>query len=217
MYSPAAWSSRAHLVASAPNRITIAYSNMPHYRRRYVHGGIYFFTVVTHRRRRLFESALARRCLHRAIDKVRVNRPFEIEELVLLPDHFNLILALPDGDADFSSRIGGIKTTFTRLYLEAGGTDLDQSDSRSKHRYRGIWQKRFWEHHLREVNDLGACRMYCWYNPVNHGLARCPHDWPYSTFHRAVERGWVQRNWCCACAGDVAPPTIRAVAGVEMD
>jgi putative transposase len=174
-------------------------------------------TVVTHERRGLFGSGLARRCLHRAIAKVGVNRPFEIEELVLLPDHFHLILALPDGDPDFSSRIGGIKSTFTRLYLEAGGTDVDQSDSRSDHRYRGIWQKRFWEHHLREADDLRDCRMYCWCNPVKHGLVRCPHDWPYSTFHRAVGRGWIERTWCCACAGDAAPPKIRAVAGVEME
>jgi putative transposase len=148
------------------------------------------------------------------IEKVRSNHPFTIEELVLLPDHFHLSLTLPDGDADFSTRIGSIKSTFTRMYLDAGGTEFDQSDSRAAHRYRGIWQTRFWEHHLRDLDDLGECRKYCWYNPVKHGLVRCPHDWRHTTFHRAVEQGWIAKNW--GCDGDAAPE-IREIAGAEMD
>lgn len=130
---------------------------------------------------------MARRCLHDAIDKVRGRWPFVIEELVLLPDHFHIILTLPEDDCDFSMRIGRIKSAFTRAYLAAGGRELGQSTSRDQHGYRGVWQKRFWE------------------------------QLPWSTFHRAVARRWIDRDWCCVRGGRQIDSPVKDIPGAEMD
>lgn len=187
---------------------------MPNDRRLRRRGGTYFFTVVTFRRRQSLVHSLARRCLHEAIDGVRQRWPFQIDELVLLPDHFHLILTLPSGDDDFSIRLARIKSTFTKLYLAAGGNEDTQSASRAAHGYRAVWQKRYWEHWVRDGDDLLGCRQYCWFNPVKHGVAKCPHDWPWTTFHRAVSNGWIEADWGCTCRGEAFRPPDD-VAGAE--
>jgi putative transposase len=126
---------------------------MPDYRRNYVPGGTYFFTVVTHLRRPFLTSELARSCLHAAFDKIRGKSPFEIVAIVLLPDHWHAVWTLPPGDSRFSLRLRQIKETFTRSYLAGGGTELAQSRSRAQHGMRGIWQKRFWEHTIDDDDD----------------------------------------------------------------
>lgn len=190
---------------------------MPQYRRLRRFGGTYFFTLVSHMRRPLFTSALARRTLRESIAVVRAELPFTLHEIVLLPDHLHIVLTLPDGDSDFSKRLGEIKSTFTKSYLAAGGKEIAQSASRTRQGYRAIWQKRFWEHLVRDKNDLWECRKYCWYNPVKHGLAKCPHVWQWTTFHEAVKREWISDKWSCACAGAIDAPKLAEFPGVEMD
>jgi len=174
---------------------------MPNYRRAIQPGGTFFLTLVTHERRRLFDEELARTHLRHAIAAARGDRPFELVASVLLPDHLHLIVQLPAGDADFSLRVSAIKARFTRAYLGAGGTETSQSRSRDHQRHRGVWQKRFWEHLVRDENDLIDCIEYVHYNPVKHGLATCPHAWEWSSFGRFVEKGHCPRQWCCACDG----------------
>ncbi len=168
---------------------------MPNYRRNYVPGGTYFFTVVTHERRALFDCEQTRRQLRAAIQAVQTKRPFEILATVLLPDHLHSIWTLPFGDADYSTRWRQIKREFTRTFLEDGGTEGALSESRKRKAERGIWQRRFWEHTCRDQDDLNRCIDYIHWNPVKHGLVKRVRDYPWSTFHRYVAAGVYPLDW----------------------
>ena len=172
---------------------------MPNYRRIFRSGGTFFFTVVTHRRRAFLCWDTARHYLRTAINKVRCRHPFESLAFVLLPDHFHCIWKLPEDDSDFSIRLGLIKKEFTQLWLTKGGKELAVSSARTEHRERGIWQKRFWEHTIRDEKDLIRHVNYIHYNPVKHGLANCPHQWPFSSFHRWAKEGCYNQDWLCDC------------------
>jgi putative transposase len=173
---------------------------MSNYRRRYVPGGTFFFTVVTHLRRRLFSSNEARACLRRATLSVQQEYPFEMVATVLLPEHWHCLWALPEDDVDYSKRLGLIKSRFTRLWLAGGGRRTPVSSARRQHRERGVWQKRFWEHAIRDEVDLMRHVHYIHYNPVKHGLVRCPHAWRHSSFRRWVGQGYYGEDWLCECA-----------------
>ena len=172
---------------------------MPNYRRTYEPGGIFFFTLVTHRRRHLFSNSRARECLRRAIAEEQAEYPFDLTAIVLLLDHLHCVWELPENDCDFSKRWGRIKSRFTRTWLPHGGKEIQISQTRSNHRERGIWQKRFWEHRIRNEEDLMRHVNYIHFNPVKHGLVRCPHEWPYSSFARWVKQGFYKRDWLCDC------------------
>lgn len=148
------------------------------YRRAFQPGGSFFFTVVTAHRRPVFASATAVDLLRDAFRAVRQQRPFDIDAIVILPDHLHCIWTLPDGDADFMTRWRLIKTWFSKR------SDL-------KH----IWQQRYWEHVLRDARDFARHVEYIHYNPVKHGLVSKVIDWPYSSFHRYVASGWCAADW----------------------
>jgi putative transposase len=168
---------------------------MPEYRRLYVPGGTYFFTVVTADRRPILTTDLGRRCLREAIDEVQVEAPFDVFALVLLPDHLHCVWTLPPGDADFSARWADVKAAFTKRFLAGGGTEAPISESRRKKGERGVWQRRFWEHLVRDGDELKRCVDYVHINPLRHGLVRGVRDWPWSTFHRFVVGGEYSENW----------------------
>lgn len=168
---------------------------MPWYRRHYVPGGTYFFTVVTYRRRAMLTEALARKCLRAAVAKIRQRWPFEIVAIVFLPDHLHTVWTLPPRDDDYSRRLRRIKEEFTRDYLAAGGEELPQSASRLRHAQRGVWHKRFWEHTCRDEDDVKRCVDYVHWNPKKHGLVANVVDWPWSSFHRFVKQGEYTRDW----------------------
>jgi putative transposase len=117
---------------------------MPDYKRTYKGGGMFFFTLVTHRRRHLFSKSTARKCLRQAILEEKEQHPFDLVAIVLLPDHLHCILELPVNDADFSKRWGRIKSSFSKMWMGTGGKEAEISQTRRIHRERGIWQKRFW-------------------------------------------------------------------------
>lgn len=179
---------------------------MPEYRRVYRPGGTYFLTVVTYRRRRLFADAANVERLRAAVRAVRAERPFDIEAAVVLPDHAHFLWTLPTGDSDYSTRIGRIKVLFTKS-LRAEGWDVEVGDahpastSRTKHRDADVWQRRFWEHTIRDESDYENHFHYIHFNPVKHGLVTCPHQWDASSFGHWVGRHIYDRDWCCACAG----------------
>ncbi len=162
---------------------------MSHYRRASFAGGYYFFTVVTYRRHRILTGELSRTYLRRAFEKVRAQRYFETIAICLLPEHLHRIWKLPEGDADFSTRWSLIKRDFTINFLKARGNESMQGTSRLEHRLRGIWQKRFWEHQIRDERDLQTHVDYIHYNPVKHGWVAQLEDWPWSTYHNYVECG----------------------------
>jgi putative transposase len=168
---------------------------MPNYRRFFRNGGTYFFTVVTHERRRFLTDEDARGCLHAAIDEQRKNRPFELMAIVLLPDHLHAIWTLPSGDSAYSTRWAKIKERFTRSFLFLGGEEGTVSASRRSKRERAVWQRRFWEHTCQNDDDLKRHLDYLHWNPVKHGLVSRVRDWPWSSFHRFVELGEYDIDW----------------------
>ncbi len=167
---------------------------------------MFFFTLVTERRARIMCEPQARICLREAFQATRTRWPFDIRAIVLLPDHLHTIWALPERDSDFSRRWAFLKKTFTQSWLAGAGREQPVSVSRRKNRRRGVWQRRFWEHRLRDEGDFQRHCDYIHHNPVKHGLATCPHVWPYSSFQRLVGDGYYEPDWHCLCDGRVTPP-----------
>ena len=163
---------------------------MAEYRRLRIPGGCYFFTVTLADRR---SSLLVEQIdlLRRAVARTRRSLPFEIDACVVLPEHLHAIWTLPEGDDDFSARWRLIKLLFSQDI--ARGETI--STSRKNQGERGIWQRRFWEHAIRDERDYAAHFDYVHFNPVKHGLVGHVADWPYSTFHRCVARGLYPPDW----------------------
>jgi len=161
------------------------------YRRNHVEGGTYFFTVnLLEREKSLLVDHVD--VLREAVAKVKRKRPFEIIAWVVLPDHLHAIWTLPERDADYSSRWREIKKAFVKQLQK--GERL--SAARLKNGERGIWQRRFWEHTIVSEADYRNHLDYVYLNPLKHGLVDQVKDWPYSSFHRDVERGLYDVNWC---------------------
>ena len=164
------------------------------YRRLLVGGASYFFTVVTHDRQRLFSDPQTFQMLADAITKVRERHPFEIEAQVILPDHLHSLWTMPDGDANFGSRWRLIKEACTRTYCKCYGSQERSEVARARGE-QPVWQRRFWEHLIRDEPDFSARVDYIHLNPVRHGLVSVPGEWPHSTFAKWVERGVYDPNW----------------------
>ncbi len=168
---------------------------MPNYRRAYQEGGTFFFTIVTYCRRPLFEQSESRHLLRKTINRVRTNHPFIIDAWVLLPDHMHCIWTLPQKDTDYSIRWNLIKSLFSKKAKKLLHKSECMTDSRRKHGESSIWQRRFWEHLIRDEKDYNTHMDYIHYNPVKHELANCVKDWPHSTFHRYARNGIYSENW----------------------
>ena len=137
--------------------------------------------------------------LRQAVAVTRAKRPFAIDAWVVLPDHMHCVWTLPEGDADFSGRWREIKGQFSIGLGRSGSAPTPTGENpygaRGGRRRVGarpdlrkneapIWQKRFWEHHIRDEADMANHVRYCWINPVKHGLVGHPREWPYSSWHR---------------------------------
>jgi putative transposase len=151
------------------------------YRRANLTGGTYFFTLVTERRRPLFREQEAVTQLLQSVETVRLRHPFEMDAYVVLPDHLHTLWTLPEGDAKFSTRWRLIKEAFTRAYLKTHAAP-ERNASRFAKGEQAIWQRRFWEHTIRDEADFAAHLNYIHLNPVHHGLVSAPRDWPHSSF-----------------------------------
>ena len=180
---------------------------MSSYRRLYRPGGTYFFTVnLAERGSRLLVDRVGD--LRAAVAATRADRPFRIDAWVVMPDHIHAVWTLPEGDAEYSVRWGAIKARFTRSVRDAGrvgfnptiaraaglpvgwNPTLHRSASKMRKGDAGIWQRRFWEHTIRDEADFAAHVDYCHFNPVKHGFAERPADWPYSSVNREMRDGW---------------------------
>ena len=179
---------------------------MADYRRWYVAGGTYFFTVVAYHRRPLFKDPNARRLLGNVIREWSGMMPFRTVAIVLLWDHLHCVWSLPAGDRDYSTRWKKIKRDFTHRWLEAGGEDMPVSCAKHSRGRRGVWQPRFWEHVIQDEADLERYCNYIHYNPVKHGYTARPWDWPWSTFRRFVQAGQYSRDW-----GRNEPPHLNGL------
>ena len=171
---------------------------MPNYRRSNTRGGTYFFTVVTHHRQPILCNENIRNALRRAIIDTRREHPFGIDGWVLLPDHMHCIWTLPPDDRDYGMRWARIK----RHVSKHCGTIFHRSELKSPSRKRRhestLWQRRFWEHRIRDDRDFQTHMDYIHFNPVKHGIVKQVRDWPYSTFHRYVRRGVYSPDWAGA-------------------
>ncbi|MFZ5502784.1 MAG: REP-associated tyrosine transposase [Pseudomonadota bacterium] len=163
------------------------------YRRVFVPGASYFFTLVTERRRPILATVTVVECLRAAFRAVRKTRPFELDAIVVLPDHLHCIWTLPQGDADFSTRWRLIKTRFTKQCDPVLRVPSDLARA-AKHE-QAIWQHRYWEHLLRDETDYVRHIEYIHYNPVKHGLVSSAIEWPYSSFRRYVGANIYPSNW----------------------
>jgi putative transposase len=171
---------------------------MVRYRRNFVPGGTFFFTVtlIDRRSRVLVERIAALRTAFRA---ARKERPFAIDAVVILPDHLHVVMTLPPGDADFSGRWRRIKGVFTHQVV-AGGETI-----RNNHKGEfALWQRRFWEHTISDDDDFARHVDYIHFNPVKHGLVSRVQDWPHTSFHRYVRDGLLPPDWAGSVNGDGA-------------
>ncbi|WP_299196194.1 transposase [uncultured Amphritea sp.] len=161
-----------------------------YYRRASQPGGCYFFTVNLHDRDKdLLVSHID--LLRESFRQVKLRHPFHIDALVVLPEHLHAIWSLPEGDSDFSTRWGLIKANFSRGLVK----DELISKSRISKGERGIWQRRYWEHLIRDENDFRRHVDYIHFNPVKHGLVQRCIGWQYSSFHSYVARGTLPIDW----------------------
>ncbi|MBI5970194.1 MAG: transposase [Deltaproteobacteria bacterium] len=174
------------------------------YRRAWQKGGCYFFTVVTHERHPILTIPENVDRLRAAFDHIRRKRPFEIDGIVILPDHIHCIWQLPEDDDDFPTRWRLIKHYFSRLCKGFDGAASSQS--RQSKDEKAIWQRRYWEHLVRDEDDWQRHMDYIHYNPVKHGLVDSSAKWPHSSFRRCVERGWYSQDW-----GDMEPKIIKGM------
>ncbi len=167
---------------------------MVRYRRNRLAGGTYFFTVtLADRRSHVLVDEIG--ALRTAFRTTRRERPFSIEAIVILPEHIHAILTLTEGDADYSGRWRRIKGLFSR--------HVAHRDAQLKPNQKGeyaLWQRRLWEHTVRDDRDFERHVDYIHFNPVHHGLVSRVRDWPYSSFHAYVRRGVLPVDW----GGDVS-------------
>lgn len=156
---------------------------MPRYLRPRIPGATVFFTVALQDRgSRVLVEEVDR--LREAVRVTREERPFGVAAWVVLPDHMHTVWMLPEGDADYGRRWGAIKGRFSR-----GLPPATPRDSHAARREKGIWQRRFWERHIRDEAQLAAAVRYCQINPVKHGFVERPEDWPWSSVHRDIREG----------------------------
>jgi putative transposase len=160
------------------------------YRRVFAPGASYFFTLTLQNRRSDLLTCKTKE-LRVAFQQVMKTHPFIIDGIVVLPEHIHMILTLPLDDTNYSQRISCIKGTFSRQ-LEP--TELIHSSKKTKHE-RGIWQRRFWEHLIRDEQDYKRHLDYIHYNPVKHGHVKSPSQWEYSSIHRYIKAGILPANW----------------------
>ena len=165
---------------------------MVRYRRNFLAGGTFFLTAtLADRSSHLLVEQIA--ALRSAVKQTRKQHPFTIDAAVILPDHLHVLITLPLDDADFSNRVSLIKRRFTATTLNAGAAAKRLSNGEI-----ALWQRRFWEHTIRDEKDFEHPVNYIHFNPVKHRLVSRVHDWPHSSFHRYVRLGILPPDW----AGD---------------
>jgi len=171
---------------------------MPNYRRSKIKGGTFFFTVVTYRRQKFLCNKNVRQALGIGIRKTKKIHPFVIESWVLLPDHLHCIWTLPKDDFNFGKRWGMIKRFVTKQCKPELYQEILMNKSKLHRNESTIWQRRFWEHTIRNEIDFEKHMDYIHYNPVKHGYVKTPIEWPYSTFHRYIKNKIYSKNWAGA-------------------
>ena len=162
---------------------------MVNYRRSFVFGGTFFFTV-TLRNRKSTILVDHINLLKDAFQTIKTQHPFQTKAYVILPDHLHMIWQLPQGDSNYSQRWKKIKTLFSKSVHKSGLPLM-----KTKHNEFYLWQRRFWEHAIRDEKDFENHFNYIHYNPIKHGLVESLHQWPHSSFHHYLHVGKLSENW----------------------
>lgn len=163
---------------------------MSFYRRNYIPGGTFFFTVkLADSKSTLLIDRID--LLREAYQYVQQKYPFKTEAICILPNHIHCIWTLPENDTDYSLRWRLLKTRFSSHFQAVENI----SHSKQRRKEKGIWQRRFYEHTIRDDQDFENCVNYIHYNPVKHGWARCVKDWQFSTFHQYVKDQIYPEDW----------------------
>lgn len=159
------------------------------YRRSFVPGGTFFFTVTLRNRK---SSVLVDQIhlLKEAVQRVKTQHPFLIKAYVILPEHLHMIWQLPHGDSNYSQRWKKIKALFSKS-IHKSAFPL----SKTRHNEYCLWQRRFWEHTIKDETDFEHHVNYIHYNPIKHGLVESLHHWPHSSFHHYLRIGRLPKNW----------------------
>jgi putative transposase len=162
---------------------------MVRYRRNFVPGGTFFFTVALADRtsRALIDHIEA---LRAAVRQTRGSHPFTINAFVILPDHFHIMMSLPEGDADYPNRLSLIKRRFTNAVVKS-----EVPVARHLNGEFALWQRRLWEHTIRDDRDFERHVDYIHFNPVKHGLVTRVCDWRHSSFHSYVRQRLLPEDW----------------------
>jgi putative transposase len=162
-------------------------------------GSAWFFTLALEDRgaRHLVDHvAELRACLR----TVKERHPFEIEAMVVLPEHLHAVWRLPLDDVDYASRWMLLKQSFTRRLGEIGVLPEEATRPRGRRGERSVWQRRFWEHRIADEADLARHVDYVHFNPVKHGWVLRARDWPYSSLHRSIREGKLPEDWSISAA-----------------
>lgn len=163
------------------------------YRRLYLPGVTYFFTInLKNRKSNLLVLEIDK--FRKAVRNVKRKHPFEIEAVVVMPDHVHMMIKLPQGDLDYPLRIRLIKSSFSYQLQKKEYI----SQARKNKKERGIWQRRYWEHVIKDEKDYAHHWNYILYNPVKHGYVKQASEWFYSSIHREIQSGSLPVNWACS-------------------
>ena len=169
------------------------------YRRIKISGASYFFTVnLAERNSHLLVTHVD--LLREAVRYVKNTHPFVIDAMVIMPNHLHALWTLPENDSDYSTRWGLIKSSFSRQIPAIERV----SNSRQRKGERGVWQRRFWEHLIRDDADYENHIDYIHYNPVKHGYVKRACDWQHSSIHRYIKAGVLNAHWGCGAMDFVA-------------
>ena len=182
---------------------------MPEYRRILLPGGTYFFTVITYHRQPLFINQENCRLYRKAVQFISEKYPFEELAYSILPDHIHTIWTLPEHDSDYPIRWRVIKGNFSRWYQELFGLVQVNNKSHLKRAEAAVWQRRYWEHFIRDDFDYENHMDYIHYNPVKHGLVTRPRDWKWSSFANHVRNGYYELDW----GDEITPKFIDSAYG----
>jgi len=174
---------------------------MVNYRRDITSGGTYFFTLALRNRRSdLLTKYIS--LLGNSFRLARKNNNFITKAIVVLPEHIHVIWQLPIDDHDYSTRLRQCKTYFTKGLINLGVPLV-----RNSHKEYNLWQRRFWEHRIRNDKDLEQHTAYIHYNPVKHKLVKTAAEWPYSSIHDYIKLGLLPENWggdsVAGCFGEI--------------
>jgi putative transposase len=168
---------------------------MSDYRRVFVHGGTFFFTIVTYNRQPILTSDLSRHILRRVWKIVQHKHPFTCDAICLLPEHLHCLWTLPQNDMNYSIRWSAIKALFSKSYLQEGSKKEKRNLSRQRKGEAAVWQRRYWEHCIRDDRDFKKHFDYIHYNPVKHNFVTNVCEWKWSSFHTYKAKGYYPEGW----------------------